>query len=65
VFLSGGALAKNIFWHVPGAVAIGAGATFQGVLLAATSVTLKTGATLNGRILSQTAVALQKATVTS
>jgi len=63
VFLSGGARAENIFWQVPGAVLIGAGATFQGILLAATSVTLNTGATLNGRILSQTAVALQKAIV--
>jgi hypothetical protein len=65
VFLSGGAVASNIFWNVPGAVVIGAGATFQGILLAATSVTLDTGATLNGRILSQTAVVLQQATVTS
>jgi len=63
VFLTGGALAKNIFWIVPGAVIIGPGATFQGILLAATAVTLQTGATLIGRILSQTAVALQKATV--
>jgi len=63
VFLSGGALATNIFWIVPGAVCIGTGATFNGIVLAATSVTLDTGATLNGRILSQTAVALQKATV--
>jgi hypothetical protein len=64
VFLSGGALAQNIFWVVPGAVDIGEDATFQGILLADTSVTLETGATLNGRILSQTAVALQSATVT-
>ena len=63
VFLTGGALATNIFWIVPGAVIIGPGATFRGILLTATSVTLQTGATLNGRILSQTAVALQKATV--
>jgi hypothetical protein len=65
VFLSGGALAKNVFWRVPGAVVIGDGATFQGILLGAAAVTLDTGATLNGRILSQTAVALQKATVSS
>jgi Ice-binding-like len=63
VFLTGGALATNIFWIVPGAVIIGPGATFRGILLTATSVTLQTGATLIGRILSQTAVALQKATV--
>jgi len=63
VFLTGGALAKNIFWWVPGAIIIGPGATFEGILLADTSVTIETGATVNGRILSQTAVALQKATV--
>jgi len=65
VFLSGGALAKNVFWHVGGAVTIGPSATFQGIVLGATSVTVETSSTLNGRILSQTAVALQKATVTS
>jgi hypothetical protein len=63
VFLTGGALALNVFWVVPGAVIIGAGATFRGILLTGTSVTLQTGATLNGRILSQTGVVLQKATV--
>ena len=65
VFLSGGALASNVFWVVPGAVNIGGSATINGIVLAATSVTLQTGATLNGRILSQTAVALQSATVNS
>jgi hypothetical protein len=64
VFLTGGALATNVFWQVPGAVIIGGDATFQGILLAGSAVTLDTGATLDGRILSQTAVALQKATVT-
>jgi len=63
VFLSGGALAKNIFWHVPGAFTIGTGATFRGIVLGGTSCTLETGATLIGRLLCQTACALQKATV--
>ena len=64
VTLSGGALAKNIFWEVAGQATFGAGAHFEGVLLCKTGVTLQTGATMNGRILAQTAVALQKATVT-
>ncbi|KAF8155974.1 antifreeze protein, partial [Crassisporium funariophilum] len=63
IILAGGALPQNIFWVVTGAVAIGESATFQGILLAKTSVTLITSSTLNGRILAQTNVALQKATV--
>ncbi|KIJ25677.1 hypothetical protein M422DRAFT_273352 [Sphaerobolus stellatus SS14] len=63
IILSGGALAKNVFWVVTGAVNVGGSSSFSGVLLAATSVTLVTQSTLNGRILSQTSVALQKATV--
>ncbi len=64
VTLSGGALAKNIFWQVAGNVSIGAGAHFEGILMCMTDVTLETGASMNGRILSQTEVALQQATVT-
>ena len=63
VVLTGGALAKNIFWEVAGKVAIGAGAHFEGILLCKTDVTLVTGSSMNGRILAQTQVALQKATV--
>jgi hypothetical protein len=64
VILSGGAQAKNVFWAVAGAVTIGTGATFNGTLLAKTSVAVNTGATVNGRLLAQTAVTLQKNTVT-
>jgi hypothetical protein len=64
VILSGGALAKNIFWQVAGASTIGAGAHFEGIILGATSVTFQTGSSLNGRILAGTAVALQMATIT-
>jgi len=63
ISLSGGALAKNIVWVVTGAVTFGAGAHFEGILLAATGVTMQTGSTANGRILAQTAVSLQKATL--
>lgn len=63
VKLSGGALSKNIVWAVAGAVSIGVGATFEGTLLAQTSVAILTGATHNGCIYSQTAVALQMATI--
>nr|VFJ62431.1 MAG: Protein of unknown function (DUF3494) [Candidatus Kentron sp. DK]VFJ66423.1 MAG: Protein of unknown function (DUF3494) [Candidatus Kentron sp. DK] len=62
--LSGGALAKNIFWQVAGQTTIGAGAHFEGVILSKTGITMMTGASLNGRALAQTDVALQSATVT-
>jgi hypothetical protein len=64
VVLQGGALAKNIFWQVAETVSFGAGAHFEGIILAATGVTFETGSSLNGRIFSQTAVALQMATIT-
>ncbi|KAJ7274032.1 antifreeze protein [Mycena rebaudengoi] len=63
--LSGGALKANIVWVVSGAVSVGAGAHFEGVILGKTSVAFLTGASLNGRILAQTAVTLQQATIVS
>jgi len=63
VILTGGALSKNIFWVVSGVVALGAGSTLDGVILAATNVALVTGASVNGRIFAQTAVTLQMNTV--
>jgi hypothetical protein len=63
VILEEGALAKNIFWVAGGVVDIGTNATMQGVILAATNITLKTGAKVNGRLLSQTAVNLDSNTV--
>ena len=63
VVLSGGALPRNIFWQVAGAVALGTGAHLNGVILAKTAVTLGTGATINGRLLAQTAVTLASSTI--
>jgi hypothetical protein len=64
VILSGGALAKNIFWQVTGYVSVGVSAHMEGIILADTDVTFKTSSSLNGRIFSQTFVALQMATIT-
>ena len=64
VTLAGGALPKNIFWQVAGAVTIGTTAHFEGVVLAKTMVAANTGASVNGRLLAQTAVTLQMNTVT-
>ena len=64
VILTGGVLAKNVFWQSAGVVTIGTTAHFEGVVLAKTNVAVQTGASVNGRLLAQTAVTLQKNTVT-
>ena len=64
VTLAGGALPKNIFWQVAGAVTLGTTAHFEGVVLAKTMIAVNTGASVNGRLLAQTAVTLQMNAVT-
>lgn len=64
VTLSGGALAKNVFWQTAGVAAIGTTAHFEGILLSQTSIAVNTGATINGRLLAQTAVTLDANAVT-
>jgi hypothetical protein len=61
--LVGGAEAHNVFWQVAGKAVIGAGAHFEGNLLAKSAVTLQTGATIRGRLLTQTKVILASNTV--
>jgi hypothetical protein len=61
--LTGGALAKNVFWQVAGAVTIGTTAHFEGIVLAKTLIAMNTGASMNGRLLAQTEVTLQQNTV--
>jgi len=64
VTLAGGALAKNIFWQVAGAVTLGTNAHFEGVVLGKTMIAVNTGASVNGRLLAQTAVTLQMNAIT-
>jgi Ice-binding-like len=64
VTLAGGALAKNVFWQVAGAVTLGTTAHFEGIILAKTMIAVNTGASVNGRLLAQTAVTLQMNAVT-
>ena len=64
ITLSGGALAKNIFWQVAGVVTFGTTSHFEGNILGQTGINLQTGASINGRMLAQTAVTLQMNTVT-
>jgi hypothetical protein len=64
VSLTGGALPKNVFWQVAGAVAVGTTAHLAGVVLCQTSIMMKTGALLEGRLLAQTAVTLDSNMIT-
>lgn len=63
IHLTGGALAKNVFWQVSGRVELGTTAHFEGVILCKTSITLRTGASINGRLLAQTAVVIDTSKV--
>jgi hypothetical protein len=64
VTLVGGALPKNIFWQVAGAVTLGTTAHFEGVVLGKTMIAVNTGASVTGRLLAQTAVTLQMNAIT-
>jgi hypothetical protein len=63
VILTGGALARNVFWQAAGAVAIGTTAHFEGTILAKTMIAMNTGSSMNGRLLAQTAATLQQSIV--
>jgi len=65
VFLTGGAVASNIFWQVAGFVDAGTTSHLEGIFLVKTHAAFKTGSSLNGRIFAQTAVTLDGATITA
>jgi hypothetical protein len=64
ILLTGGALAKNVFWRVAGVVTLQATTEFTGIVMGDVTIALITGAKINGRMLSKTAVTLQANTVT-
>lgn len=53
VILSGGAQAKNVFWQVGSSATIGDYTSFQGNVLALTSITMNSHATAVGRMLTR------------
>jgi hypothetical protein len=72
VLLINGALAKNVFWYVPGGATIGTGSTMVGTLLADAAITLSTTGgspptavltRLNGRAIALTAAVTMTNTV--
>jgi hypothetical protein len=65
VTLSGGAVARNIYWQVAGEVTLHADSHFEGVILSKTGITLQTTATLTGRALAQTLVAIDNNAITA
>ena len=64
VKLTGGALAKNVFWQVAGAAIIETTAHFEGIILSKTAINVKTNASVKGRLLAQTDVTLEQNAVT-
>jgi hypothetical protein len=52
VVLAGGAQAKNVYWQVNGAGAVGANATFVGTLIASAAIDVGANTIFNGRALS-------------
>jgi hypothetical protein len=53
VILKNGAQACNIFWQIVSSATLETGSTFQGTILALTSITVNTGAVVKGRLLAR------------
>jgi hypothetical protein len=63
VILTGGALAKHVFWQVSGSADLDTTAHMEGTLMSQTSIALRKGASVNGRLLAQTAVTIDGSAV--
>ena len=63
ITLSGGALAKNIFWQVAGSTTLHTTAAMKGTILCATAIVFQTGSSLKGKALAQTEVTLDAAKI--
>jgi hypothetical protein len=53
VVMTGGALARNVFWQVGSSATLGSDTAFQGNILALASITMNTGTSLIGRALAR------------
>jgi hypothetical protein len=62
VILSGGAQAKNVFWQTGSSATLGDGTSFNGNILALTSITMNSGATATGRMLARNGSVVMTAT---
>jgi hypothetical protein len=58
IILTGGALAKNVYWAVANDTTLFPNSNFTGTILDSTQIVMQTGATLNGQALAQSAVTL-------
>ena len=64
IFLTGGALASNIFWQVGTSATLGTTSVFKGNIMADQSISVNTGAAVEGRLLARiAAVTLSSNTV--
>jgi ice-binding like protein len=65
ISLTNGAQACNVFWQVGSSATLTTGSTFQGTILALTSIAVQTGDTITGRALARNgAVTLDDDTIT-
>ncbi len=62
VILIGGAQAKNIFWQTGSSATLGSFTSFQGNILALTSITMGSGATATGRMLARNGAVVMTST---
>jgi hypothetical protein len=62
IILTGGAQAKNIFWQTGSSATIGDYTSFQGNILALTSITMNSHATAVGRMLARNAAVVMTST---
>jgi type VI secretion system secreted protein VgrG len=53
VVMTGGSLARNVYWQVGSSASLGTGTAFKGNILALTSISMATGASLSGRALAR------------
>ena len=65
IILKGGAEPQNIFWQVASGASIGTGASFYGIIMSQTDITIATGSTMTGPALAQSAVTLEADTISA